>query len=230
MGARIDRLAGLILLIAALYLLFLRAFGSIAAACGAAFLCCALLRRIRPRRNRMSAFAAQEILNRWAFGSDDAAKTAVSDLAGIDESALVYLPRHPDAVIGYGDVFSAWKSRRGDAEIAVCAPCRADARARSYARTLSQPRVRLLDAAKLKSMIRASNLTPPEAPRLKAILSRARTAIQTLPARGSWVKRLVWGIALMLFYIATGRISYLICALAALFLSGITFREKCLSA
>ena len=49
MGAKIDRAVGLVLLILGLYLLFLRAFGSIAAACGGAFLCCALLRRFRPR-------------------------------------------------------------------------------------------------------------------------------------------------------------------------------------
>ena len=79
MGAKIDRAVGLVLLILGLYLLFLRAFGSIAAACGGAFLCCALLRRFRPRSTRMSAFAAGEILNRWALGSDDEAKAAPAE-------------------------------------------------------------------------------------------------------------------------------------------------------
>ena len=38
MGAKIDRAVGLVLLILGLYLLLLRAFGSIAGACGGAFL------------------------------------------------------------------------------------------------------------------------------------------------------------------------------------------------
>lgn len=230
MGAKIDRAVGLVLLILGLYLLFLRAFGSIAAACGGAFLCCALLRRFRPRSPRMSAFAAGEILNRWALGSDDEAKAAVSKISGIDECKMIYLPRHPDSAIGYGDVFSAWKARRGEEEIVLSAPCRADARARAYARTLNAPRVKLLDAAKLKALIRASDLTPPEKPRLKAIFARVKTAILALPERGSWAKRLLWGMALLLFYIATGRTMYLILALGALFLSGVTLKAKTMDA
>ena len=222
MGRRIDRLIGFVLLIAAAYLLFLRATDSVGLACGFTLLCAALARPTRPRAARMSALAAGEILNRWALGPDDEARAQLVSLTG--DEALSYLPRHPGALIGYSDVFSAWKSRRGEAEITVCVPCRADARARAYARTLTAPRVRLLDAPRLIALIRASDLTPPEGARLKALRERLRSALWNLPARGSAGKRLLWGLALMLIYLATGRASCLILALAALFLAGISFR------
>ena len=44
------------------------------------------------------------------------------------------------------------------------------------------------------------------------------------------MKRGLWGMALLLFYIATGRTMDLIFALGALFLSGVTLKAKAMDA
>ena len=44
------------------------------------------------------------------------------------------------------------------------------------------------------------------------------------------MKRGLWQMALLLFYIATGRTMYLILALGALFLSGVTLKAKTMDA
>lgn len=221
MGRIIDRFIAFAAVVTAGYLLFLRATDSVLLACALTFLSAALLRPAHPRAAGMSALAAGEILNRWALGPDDEALMQLSSLTG--DPNPVYLSRHPGALIGYADVFSAWKSRRDEEEITVCAPCRADARARAYAKTLTGPRVRLMDAPRLIALIRASDLAPPPGARTAAIRRRLK-ALASLPARGSPGKRLLWGLALMLIYLATGRAICLAFSLAALMLAGVSLR------
>ena len=230
MGKLIDRITLTALIAAALYLLFVRALQSVWPACALSFVCSAVIVRHllrRPRCARMTVAQANLLLERWAFGSDDEAEAHIAGLLDPGEDcALVYLPRHPAAAISMGDVFSVWKAHRGEKRIVLAAPCRADGRARTFARTLQEPAVEIADAPRLTALIRRSNLEPPRAPRFRAWFAKLRLAISALPERRSWKQRALYGLLLFPVYLLTDNPAYLFLSLAALFLAGVSLRLR----
>lgn len=229
MGRIIDRTVVLAFAATGMYLLFLSAFDNILLACALAFACCAALMRLgwrRVRGARMSALQAQTLLAQWAFGDDGDAKRGIAKLLSESEDGVAYLPRHPSATLGVGDVFSAWKNHRGRESLILAAPCRADGRARAFARTLKDPRVELADAAHLISRIRRSDLTPPRVQRAKGALERLKLALLALPDRRPWHQNLLFGLALMGLYLLTGNPAYLFLSIGCLFLAGVARRGR----
>lgn len=230
MGRIIDRAVLVALIATVLYFLFVQAFKSVSIACMLAFGCCAVLvRRVfhRPRSERMNSAQAAKLLEEWAYGPDDAARTKIARLLSIEDAqTLVYLPRHPAAAITMSDVFSAWKAHAGQERLLLAAPCRADGKARAFAKTLKSPAVELADAQRLIALIRRSDLEAPRVPRLRTLLERLRLAVAVLPERRSWKQNLLFGALLMPVYLLTNNPSYLFLGLAALFLAGVSLRLR----
>ena len=229
MGKWLDRALLTSLAAAALYLLFLSAFGSILAAACMSFGCCGLiLRAFRGKAGRMTRHQAKTLLDSWAYGPDDDARASIARLSGISGAnpKLVYLPKHPTASVSVSDVFGAWKSARGQNRLIIAAPCYSDSRARVFARTLQQPSAELLDAPRLISLIRRSELKAPQIPRGRMILKRFRIILSGLPGRRPWYKSLGAGLALMLVYLVSGNAAYLILSVSTLFLAGVSIRAR----
>ena len=228
MGKSIDRIVLTALLAASLYLLFVQAFRSVWLACALSFACSAMiLRRVlrAPRRARMTTAQASALLERWAYGPDDEAETRIAKLLDHGEDcALVYLPRHPAAAVSMGDVFSAWKAHRRENRLILAAPCRADGRAKTFARTLQDPSVEIADAPQLVALIRRSGLEPPHVPRFSAWLAKLRLAVCALPERRPWKQSALYGLLLIPVYLLTSNPAYLFLGLASLFLAGISLR------
>lgn len=228
MGRKIDRLALLTLAAVVLYIVFLNAFGSIALACIMTFPVCAALIRIWKKRAplaRMTRFQAKEILRKWAYGSDEDVRRELLPLIR-SGGKVIYLPRHPTASVGMGDVFGAWKANRSEDHIVIAAPCYADGRARTFARTLEKPSVSIMDAPKLIPLIRKSGLPAPNAPLGRNLIYRFREMLAALPGRRPWYRNLLLGLAMMLIYLASGRAAYLILSVGMLLLAGIGVRMR----
>ena len=223
MGRKIDRFALLTLAAVVLYIVFLNAFGSIALACLLTFPVCAALIRIWKKRAplaRMTRFQAKEILRKWAYGSDEDARRELLPLIRSD-GKVIYLPRHPTASVGMGDVFGTWKANRSEDHIVIAAPCYADSRARTFARTLEKPTVFIMDAPKLISAIRKSDLPAPSMPLGRSFVFRLKEMISALPGRRPWYRNLLLGLIMMLIYLSSGRTAYLILSAGMLLLAGI---------
>lgn len=227
MGKWIDRSVLLALTAAALYLLLLQAFDSIVIACALSFICCGLLIHARSARGdkyRMTRMQAQTILERWAYGPDADALAQLCILLKDTDGQPVYLMKHPSQQLGLSDVFGAWKSHRDRSRLVIAAPCYADGRARTFARTLQNPTVEILDAAKLIPLIRRSDLPAPRAPHGRRFRSRLKEALTALPGRRPWPKNLRLGLLMLLVYLITGSAAYLLLAVGALFLAGAGIR------
>lgn len=229
MGKLIDRTVLIALTAAALYLLFLSAFRSIIPAACMAFLCCTLLihtRRGRP--GRMTRHQAQTILEHWAYGPDEQARVQIELLIGPGkpDGELVYLPKHPSATISMTDVFGAWKANRSTKKLLLASVCHADGRARTFARTLQEPSVVILDASRLLPLIRKSSIPVPRSPGGRRLAAKLRLSLSELPVRRPWYKSLATGIGLMLVYLLSGNAAYLALATAMLFLAGISIRSR----
>lgn len=229
MGKWIDRAAISALTAFGLYLLFLTAYESMPTALLLTFACCIILFTTRTKRKshfRMTRFQAQMLLEQWAYGPDCEAESQIRTLLAGSEGDIVYLPRHPSASISQGDVFSAWKSHVGTDRLILSAPCYADGRARTFAATLRNPPVRIVDAAKLIPMIRKSELPIPRSSKGKQLLRRLRACIAELPGRRPWHKNLLTGLGLMLVYLITGNGAYLALSVASLFICGVSLRVR----
>lgn len=229
MGRWIDRAALAALTAVLFYLLFVSAYGNIAAACCMSFLCCSLLFRFRQSRGekfRMTKHQAQTVLENWAYGSDKDAESQIASLIAQRPGKLVYLPKHPTATLSMGDVFSAWKSNREAEKLIVAAVCHSDGRARTFSATLQSPSIEIMDAARLIPMIRRSNLDPPQVLRGRQVILRIKSLLTELPMRRPWYRNLLFGLGLMLVYLVTGIAAYLILSISALFLAGVSLRVR----
>ncbi len=228
MGRWLDRALLFSLAAFALYLLFLQAVGNVLLAAGLSFVCCAMMIQLRRRHAgqvRMTRVQAGMILESWACGPDDEARKQIAELIRKD-GALSYFAKHSSATLGVGDVFSAWKSHRGEGHLILAATCHSDGRARTYAATLANPSVEILDAAKLIPLIRRSSIPPPHAPAGRQFFRRIRDIFAALPERRPWYKSLLYGLGLMLLYLVTGSAAYLVLAMGMLLLSGVSLRAR----
>lgn len=162
MALFIDRAALTLLGAVAYYLLFLNAWGSIPLACGAAFACTALSRRLLsglPFAHRASAAQARAELLRIAELEDAIAEDALTGLIRRrwpDECfQLAPVLKHPEATMTSGDVLNAWKANRDARRLVIAATCPCEPRAALYARQLQRPAVAVVDSRGLTRLLRA---------------------------------------------------------------------------
>ncbi|MBQ9951038.1 MAG: hypothetical protein IJO98_02720 [Clostridia bacterium] len=229
MGKWIDRAAMAALTALGLYILFLQAFGSVPAAAVLSFACTLMLvrrRSLRGAKYRLTRMQAEAILQKLAYGDDAEARCRIALLTNCPEAELVYLGKHPTASVGTGDVFGAWKSHRGEQRLVLAAPCYADSRARAFAKTLREPSVEIADAAKLIPLLRKSGWDGQETGSFSARFSRLKAFCSDLPCRRPWPKNLLTGLFLLIFYLFTGNILYLIVSMGMLLRAGAGIRAR----
>lgn len=222
MGRRIDRSALWALIAAGYYLFYLNAWHSVMPACLAAFVSCALTRRLfdhLPRRVSMAE--ARSALQRVAAMPDDEAAQRLSALVRGrwpgEDFRLVPALKHPEATLSSGDILSVWKANRDAGRLVIAATCIAEPRAAFYARQLQKPAVAVLDSRALTRLMRAPGAptlvdpVPPVSPlsRLREGLTRVRLA----PARP---RNALLAAAMLALYLARGNPLSLFGALALL--------------
>lgn len=230
MGKVIDRIVLYAVLGAALYLLFLAATGISAVSALLALACCFLLIRRTVRQQpsaRMTKAQALYTLEQLAYGDDVAAENQLAALLKPDaDLSVCYLPRHPSASVSMADVFGAWKQHSGKSSVLLIAPCYADPKARTFARTLQAPAIEIADASRLLPLIRRSDIPPPRVFRGRALLMHIKDLLIALPMRRSCAKHALYGAFLFAVYWITGSAVYLFLAATSLFLAAAAWRMK----
>ena len=230
MGRRIDLIALNALAAAALYLFFTAALESIWAGALCAFCAMLLLRRVLgaltgrlPQRKRLRA-RARAALDAWAkLPADEALLKARSllekayprQLEGVRLIGAQRCP--PGPAMDVNALLALWRGRLEE-RLAIVCTSRADAAALSYARTLSRPAVRLIDAPQLISLLEKYPDAQEEAP-------RARRRLQLSASRERAPRRLLFGALLLGMYLLLGNPLYLAAALATLFLSAMGWKK-----
>lgn len=226
MGQRIDQLAITLLLSAACCILLLsfteHLFLSVALTVGLNALFRSFFKK-HATRKRMSRRHAQKYLLRWASECEESSRAEIATILGEIDHDAVFL-RHPTFSVSAADIFHAWKLHRGEKKLRIIATCYADGRARTFAKTLSEPAIELMDASRLIPLIRKSNLEIPHDPFGKDCLKKIRQLLIALPERRSWQKNLMYGCLFMFLYVCTGNGAYLFLSLAALFLAGVRIK------
>lgn len=228
MGQKIDQLVITLLLSVACCMLLLsfteHLFLSIALTIGFNVLLRSFFKK-HATHKRMNRRQAQKHLLRWASESEESSRAEIATILGEIDHDAIFL-RHPTFSISSSDIFHAWKLHRGEKKLRIIATCYADGRARTFAKTLSDPMIELMDASRLIPLIRKSNLEIPHEPFGKDFLKKIRQLLIALPERRSWQKNLLYGCLFMFLYVCTGNAAYLFLSLAALFLAGVRIKAQ----
>lgn len=232
MATIIDRTAVTLLSALGFYLFFLYAWGNIPAACGAAFVCCILMRfllRRLPLKKRASAAQVRAELLRIATLDESAACDALSAIVRRrypgETFSLAPVLKHPEATMNCGDVLNAWKANRDAERLVIASTCPCEPRAALYARELQGPTVAILDSRRLARMLRSRPADDlPAAPsssagvRLRSFLARIGTA-RVSP------KNALLAIALLSGYFVGGNPWWLFSSLALLLHLGMALAQ-----
>ena len=238
MGKKIDTFVLTLAAASGFYLYFRGAFRSRIAALALALLCCfvlvKLIRRIaailrkgrfmqKHRVRRCAGSAVMELACRDARE----VREKLSDLlrvsfAGECPDALIVelIQLHPSCNRPQDRLFDAWRAHRGEERIAVCATCAADADCRILAASLRAPRVALIDSGNLTQLIAehpegfdCADAAPSR--RLRFRLSRVSSLLLN---RKNAPRGLLFTLAMVLMYVFSANIAYLIAAMLLLFL------------
>lgn len=223
-GKKIDRAAFTALGAAGLYAIFLNMGMGIPACCALAFIGMALARRLSalwPRRYRASRAQAEAAVRGIAMMPDEAALSALRALTGRD--ALIPALRHPSSTLTADAVYQIWRGERGAEGLAIAATCPAGPDAVEAAEALG---VTLIDSRALQRRVRVTGLcVPPEAPR-PGLALRLRRAWRGLVGRPASLRAALYGLSLLLMYLATGALPCLLMALFTLFITGARVVER----
>lgn len=141
------------------------------------------------------------------------------------ETALEIIQYPPSASLDQQRLFDAWKSYRGEKKLIICATCKCEPAVRALASGMKEPKIALIDADAIRSMIAEcpeEMLADPPAPR-KQISLRFKKAAALLLQRKNAPRCALLGTSMLGIYFLNGKISYLIgamllffCALASL--------------
>ena len=240
MGKKIDLFVLQVAVAAAFYLYFRGAFRSRILALLLALLGCfvllhlgrkllALAKNCRWMRRRAVKRGANGAVMRLACLPEEEALSTVRTLLEKCYGALPTLAlvqQHPSLRLSEERVFELWRAHRGEAQLAICATCRCDDPCRALAASLRAPRIALVDASALEQLI----CEHPEglvAPREKAVRAKLhlRRAAQLLLNRKNAPRNLLLAASMLLLYLFSGSIVYLICSIALVLLALISLRH-----
>ncbi|MGI6240019.1 MAG: hypothetical protein ACOYI5_10390 [Christensenellales bacterium] len=239
MGGFIDRIAITALLAGALYLFFMSAFQSIPLAAASAFLAMALLKKLTGRiprgglqNKRRARSEAADTLEEWAFLNRDEAREHVQALLAraypgqMADASLSILSRHPSGDrVTVDDVIAAWKRHRGGARAVIAAFSRADDRAVALANALKSPQVRLIDGAQLAALIARHPPAEKSPPRAVKKTGRAKALLRAA-GRARAGRCLASGGAMLLIYMITGMLTYLVAGAALVVIAGVSLKRR----
>ncbi len=236
MGKKIDAFVLTLAAAAGLYFYFLGALKSRVAALLLALFCCALLAKLARRiialiaqgrfwRKRRVRRCASGALMRLACMDAAEARERLANLLRASygaECPVELIQLHPSTKLPQDRLFDAWRAHRGEAQLAVCATCSAGADDRALAASLKSPRVALVDANLLRQLIAEHpegfdcDSAAPASPRLRF---RLRRAAALLVNRKNAPRGLLFACVLLALYALNGSLTYLIAAMALLFLA-----------
>lgn len=233
MGRHLDRLALWAMLAIGLYLFFLGAWDSIPLACGAAFACCALVRRFlrdHPIPRRVSGSQTAVRLMHLAELTDEEAQAKLSGMIARrfpdEHFRLAPVLKHPEASLTSGDILNAWKANRGAGRLVIAATCPCESRAALYARELRDPIVAVMDSRGISKLLRAQKQRADDPP-LSTPTLRQRS--RALLARFAWARvtprNALLPLAMLIVYLRGGNPLYLFAALAMLLHIGVALAQ-----
>ncbi len=107
------------------------------------------------KRRKLRSCAGAAILALAAMPEEEACKRLRALILACygEEHPLELLQVHPALPLPQQQLFEAWRRRRGTERIVICATCQADAACAKLAASFSAPKVALVDADALCSMI-----------------------------------------------------------------------------
>lgn len=135
------------------------------------------------------------------------------------EAALEIIQYPPSATLDQQRLFDAWKSHRGEKKLVICATCKCDPAARALAGGMKAPKIALMDADAIRSMIAECPeelRAEPPAPR-RQILLRLKKAAALLLQRKNAPRCALLAACMLGIYFLNGRISYLIASMLLFF-------------
>ena len=240
MGKKIDYFVLTAGIAVAFYLYIRSAVENRLLALGLSLLCCAVINRTFKRIYRSitsTSYAKNRQLRKKAAGAlmhlaCMQAEECHDRLDGLTE--LIYskrytselIQRHP-AAIGISDIFSLWKKHQGCEKLVIFTTGHADEACFTLTAELKDPQIALLDANAISQMIaRHPDGMFPEGE--KCI--RTRFALRHLAAiminRKNAPKCLTMFISMMVIYIFSANILYLLCALFLLGIALVSLRRR----
>ena len=167
-------------------------------------------------------------MEEWAFQSPDEARENVSELIArafpgqMEGVSLTLINRHPSGgPVTVDDVTAEWKRRRGGERALIVSFPKADERARALARSLSTPRVRLIDGPQLLGLIARHPPAHSPSPRAVKKIGRWKAALRAA-GRAKAGRCIASGGLMCLVYFITGMLTYLVAGALLLMIAGMS--------
>ena len=240
MGKKIDAFVMTVLIAICFYLYFWQATGNHALAIGAALLCCLIavktIKRVYgrvfgSRSMKMRRFRKQSegIIMKLACADRNATASKLEALLQKcfpDQFSMDLIQAHPDERLSMNTVFEAWKRRRGDEKLVICATCSCDPEVRMMASSLSQPRVAIVDSERLMPLLaeHPEGFQPVEAKGSTSALRRQRLLQHTMNRKNA-PRCILFGFSSLVMYVFSGNLLYLISAMLLFLLAFASFRR-----
>jgi len=141
------------------------------------------------------------------------------------EFTLEVIQQHTGLKLSEGSLFQAWKKHCGEEHLVICASCRTDPVIRAFAASLPAPKIMLIDSDMLAQMIAEypEGMLPENAPRVSMKL---RHAANLLINRKNAARNLLFSASMLMMYVLTGNVFYLISALFLLAVAFLSLRRK----
>lgn len=240
MGKRIDAIALTALLAGVLYVFFMSALKSAPLAAAAALLALTILRKLASpfsgKRRKKSAATrdARNTLEVWANKSTAEAKELAAKLIcaaypnQVTSNDIVLLSRHPlGEAVRIDDIFAAWKSRGSAGGAVVVTFTRASDVALAFARTLDKPKINVIDAPRLMSLLekypeyREKAVKPDISRRARLKAAAIKGVISARAGRCA-----LTGALMCLMYFITGKTAYLLTGVIIIYIACAAARRR----
>jgi len=184
-------------------------------------------RRMRRRKLRRCAGSAlMELACMVKSDAEDRLSSLIQKTYG-ETYSLEVIQRHPSSTLIQDDIFELWRARRGSEKLVICATCAADFNCRAMATELKNPRIALVDADGLSTMMseHPEDMFPPTQ---KPV--RRRLRLQHLAGlffnRKNAPRCLTMFLSMLAIYIFSFNPFYLAAALLLLFVALASLRRK----
>lgn len=243
MARKIDLIALTLTASAALWLIFMDAFGSIPIAAILTFITMISLRKIifaipwsnfsRPRRAKQ---AAANSLKNLTLKDPAEARREIAEI--IKKSypgekqpySLSIILRHPSGQpITPDEIIGEWKSRKSSHRLVIAATVKASKESLSLCESLENPKIRLIDAPGLISMLAKQNPDPKKAPTApKRTLKKRLSSIFAAASRARPGKCSLYSILMALLFFLTASPAYLAACLVLIFIAAIALKHRSL--
>lgn len=240
MGKKIDGFVLSVLAAAVLYLYFYRASGNHAVSFVLAGLCFVLVRRLFHKT------AALFRENKWIKRRHMRRQTgstlmqlACANAAYAEQTVAVLLQKgygcqypleivqmHPSSQLSTEIIFEIWKKHQGEERLVLCATCNCSTENRILCKSLKQPQLALLDAEAISQLIAEhpeNVFVQEDAPRRRKMQFSRIAAL--IIRRKNAPRCLMFSLPMLLLYLMSANIFYLIAAMFLLFVALASLRR-----